>query len=280
VDPVPLGGLQREWEVLARGRLRLELRTWAAHQPSLARFETPDRLIGFLWDKRVASEEKDRVLLALLRLARRESSASRMVLQAMLPGLKTLAGAMLRRHPEHGDPALGREELWQVLFVEMSERIKTYPLERRPGSVAANLILDVKHAVLGEVQRARAAAGELPLDEPLEPDEQALRPRPGVDVEEPLRRAVQAKAITAADAELLLLVDVDGVALREAAERVGLSYNLARIRVQRARKRLLMFLRPWTQDLYVQVEPKRASDGPSSGAYAPEAITDTREQAG
>jgi len=277
---VPLVVLQREWEVLARGRLRLELRAWSAHEAVLARFETPDRLIGFLWDKRAPSEEKDQVLLALLRLARRESSASRIVLQAMLPGLKTLAAAMLRRHPEHGNPALGRAELWQVLFVEMLERIKTYPLERRPGSVAANLILDVKHAVLAEAQRARAAAGELPLDEPLEPDEQTLRSRPGVDVEEPLRRAVQAKAITAADAELLLLVGVDGVTLREAAGRVGLSYNLARIRIQRARKRLLMFLRPWTQDLYVQVEPKPASDAPSSGAYAPEAITDTQEQAG
>lgn len=266
--------------MLARGRLRRELRAWAADEPALARFESPDRLIGFLWDRRAASVEKDRVLLALLRLARQESSASRIVLQAMLPGLKTLAAAMLKRHPERGDPALEREELWQVLFVEMLERIKTYPLERRPGSVAANLILDVKHAVLAEAQRARAAAGELPLDEPLEPDEQALRPRPGVDVEEPLRRAVQAKAITAVDAELLLLVDVDGVALREAAGRVGLSYNLARIRIQRARKRLLMILRPWTQDLYVQVEPKPALDGPSSGAYAPEAITDTQEQAG
>lgn len=280
MDPVPLVALEREWEVLARGRLRLELRAWASREAVLARFETPDRLIGFLWDKRASSEEKDRVLLALLRLARRESSASRLVLQAMLPGLKTLAAAMLRRHPEHRDPALEREELWQVLFVEILERIKTYPLERRPGSVAANLILDVKHAVLAEAQRARAAAGELPLDAPLEPDEQALRSRPGVDVEEPLRRAVAAKAITAADAELLLLVEVDGVTLRDAARRVGLSYNLARIRIQRARKRLLMFLRPWTQDLYVQVEPKRASDGPSSGAYAPEAITDTQEQAG
>lgn len=280
MDPVPLVALQREWEVLARGRLRLELRNWAGREPSLARFEAPDRLLGFLWDRRVAPEEKDRVLLALLRLARRDSSASRVVLQAMLPGLKTLAAAMLKRHPEHCDPALGREELWQVLFVEMLERIKTYPLGRRPRKVAANLILDVKHAALPELQRARAAAGELPLEEPLEPDEYVLRPRPAVDVEEPLRRAVQAKAITAADAELLLLVEVDGVALRKAAQRLGMPYNTARIRVQRARKRLLMFLRPWTQDLYVQVEPKRASDGPSSGAYAPEAITDTEEQAG
>lgn len=275
-----LVALEREWVALARGRLRLELRAWAAREASLARFESPDRLIGFLWDKRVAPVEKDRVLLALLRLARHESSAGRVIMRAMLPGLKTVAAAMLKRHPEHGGPALEREELWQVLFVEMLERIKTYPLERRPARVAANLILDVKHGVLAEAQRARAVAGEVALDDPLELDERAFGQRPGVDVEEPLRRAVRAKAITAADAELLLLVDVDGVPLRKAAERLGVPYNAARIRVQRARKRLLMFLRPWTQTLYVQAEPKGALDRPSSGAYAPEVLEGTQEQAG
>ena len=280
MDPVPLVALQREWEVLARGRLRLELRAWAAQEASLSRFESPDRLIGFLWDKHVSPVEKDRVLLALLRLARRESSAGRVVLQAMLPGLKALAAVLLKRAPTGGDPALDREELWQVLFVAMLERIRAYPVERRPRKVAANLILDVEHVVLAEVQRARTAAGELPLEESLEPEEAALRSRPGVDVEEPLRRAVAAKAITSADAELLLLVDVDGMPLREAAGRLGISYNLARIRVQRARKRLLMFLRPWTQTFNTEVEPKPALDRPSSGAYAPEALTDTQEQAG
>ena len=145
--------------------------------------------------------------------------------------------------------------------------------------MAANLIGDVKHVASAERKRARKALRAIP-EEPLEPDEAALWSRPGVDVEAPLRRAVAAKALTAADAELLLLIEVDGLGLREAAERLGLPYNTARIRVQRARKRLLMFLRPWTQDLYVQAEPKRASDAPSSGAYAPEELEDTQEQAG
>lgn len=66
--------------MLARGRLRLELRAWAAYEASLSRFESPHRLIGFLWDNRAAPVEKDRVLLALLRLVRRESSAGQIVL--------------------------------------------------------------------------------------------------------------------------------------------------------------------------------------------------------
>jgi DNA-directed RNA polymerase specialized sigma24 family protein len=280
VDLVPLVALQREWEVLASGRLRLELRAWAAHEAALARFEAPDRLIRFLWDRRVAPAEKDAVLLALLRLARTEGLAAWVVLQAMLPGLKALARPLLKRGPNGEEPVLDREAVWELLFVEMLGRIKTYPLERRPGKVAANLLGDVRHAASAELKRARSGLEELPEEEPLELDEAALWSRPGVDVEGPLRRAVAAKAITATDAELLLLVEVDGLGLRESAERLGLPYNTARIRVQRARKRLLMFLRPWTQDLYVQAEPKRASHAPSSGAYAPEELEDTQEQAG
>jgi len=279
VDPVPLVALEREWALLAQGRLRLALRAWGRHEPSLARFESPDRLITFLWNRRVPPVEKDAVLLALLRLAGTEELASRVVLQAMLPGLKALARPLLRRGPNGEEPVLDREAVWELLFLEMLGRIKTYPLERRPCKVAANLIGDVKHAAYEELDRARNGLEELPEEEPLEPDT-VLRPRPGVDVEAPLRRAVAAKAITAADAELLLLIEVDGLGLREAAERLGVPYNVARIRVQRARKRLLMFLRPWTQDLYVQAEPKRASDAPSSGAYAPEELEDTQEQAG
>ena len=278
MDPVPLLALEREWEALSRSRLRLALRAWASCEAALGRFETPDRLIRFLWDRRAAPAEKDAVLLALLRLARMEELAGRVVLQAMLPGLKRLAGVLLKRGPNGEEPVLDREAVWELLFLEMLGRIKTYPLERRPGKVAANLIGDVKHAAYEELDRARHDLEEVPED-PLEP-ELLLRPRPGVDVEEPLRRAVAAKAITAVDAELLLLIEVDGLGLREAAGRLGLTYNLARIRIQRARKRLLMFLRPWTQDLYVQVEPKRASDGPSSGAYAPEEFEDNEEQAG
>ncbi|MGH7189976.1 MAG: sigma factor-like helix-turn-helix DNA-binding protein [Acetobacteraceae bacterium] len=281
MDPVPLVGLDREWALLARGRLRLELRSWAEREPALVRFDAPDRLICFLWDKRASPVEKDRILAALLRLARTESSlAGRVVLQAMLPALKVLAAEFLRRDPDReGEPALGREELWQVLFVAMLQQIKTYPLDDRPRKIAANLRWDTKHAVLPELDRARSAHHDLPKDEPLEPVGESP-PYTAEDVEAPLRRAVAARAISQADADLLLWVDVDGMPLRAAAARLGISYNAAKHRRQRARRALLMFLRPWTRNLYVRDDPKGASDRPSSGAYAPEALEETAEQAG
>ncbi len=198
----------------------------------------------------------------------------------MLPALKVLAAEFLRRDPDReGEPALEREELWQVLFVSMLERIKTYPLDDRPRRIAANLRWDTKHVVLAELDRARVARHQLPREEPLEPVEESP-PSTAEDVEAPLRRAVAARAISEADADLLLWVDVDGVPLREAAVRLGVSYNAAKRRRQRARRALLMFLRPWTRNLYVRDDPKGGLDRPSSGAYAPEALEDTAEQVG
>jgi hypothetical protein len=142
VDPVPLVALEREWQTLVRGRLGMEFQRWRVEEAALVRFDDPDRLIAFLWDKQTSPIDKDRILAALLRLARTESSAARIVLQAMLPGLKALAAVFLKRHPDReSEPALERAELWQVLFVSMLERIKTYPLARRPGRIAANLVL-------------------------------------------------------------------------------------------------------------------------------------------
>jgi hypothetical protein len=54
-------------------------------------------------------------------------------------------------------------------------------LERRPRKVATTLILHVKRAAVAELKRARRGLEEIP-EEPLEPDEWALRPRPGADV--------------------------------------------------------------------------------------------------
>lgn len=280
MDAVPLVALEREWRMLVRGRLALEFRRWRVAEPALAGCAGPERVIAFLWDPGASPVVKDRVLAALLRLARSESSAGRMVLQAMLPGLKALASVLLKPHHDRaGESVVEREELWQLLFVAMLERIRTYPLERRPRKIAANLVLDVKHVTLAELQRTRSGFQELPRDEPLEPVAQSSR-FAAADVEEPMRRAVAAGAITAADEELLLQVDVDGMSLREAAARLGISYNAAKHRRQKARRELAMFLRPWTQDLYVQMDPEAASDRPSSGAYAPEEHEDTAEQTG
>lgn len=272
MDSVPLVALEREWKSLVQGRLADELRRWRLREPALSRFESPQRVLAFLWDWKASASEKDCVLLALLRLARTEELAGRVVLQAMMPALKALARGFLKRHPDsETEPALEREELWQVLFTAMLQQIKTYPLTARPRKVAANLRWDTHHAVTAEFDRARTALEkELPEAEPLEPFAEEEWVPPPEDVVLPLQRAVAARAINAAEARLILETEVEGVPLRLAAKRLGISYNAAKHRRRRAERRLLMFLRPWTQTLYVQDDPKRPLDRPSSDAYASE----------
>jgi DNA-directed RNA polymerase specialized sigma24 family protein len=282
-DLVSLVALEGEWESLVRGSLRLAFRRWRASELALRRFEDPRRLLAFLWNKKASPLEKDRVFLALLRLAHGgEALAGRVVLQAMLPALKAMAKEFLRRHPDlDSEPVFDREELWQVLFASMLEEINGYRLESRPRKVAANLRWDTYHAVVAEFYRARPAwEEELPVAEALEPlvEEEWVTPTLE-DVEAPLRRAVAAGAISEAEADLILQTHIEGVPLQVAAERLGISYNAAKHRRRRAVRRLLMFLRPWTQDLYVPMDPKRPLDRPSSGAYAPEEPDESAESA-
>jgi DNA-directed RNA polymerase specialized sigma24 family protein len=263
--------LEREWRALTAGRLREALRVWRRSEPALTRFSNPQQLVAFLWDERVSPLEKDLLLAALLRIAISDALAVRVVMQAMLPGLKGLASRLLHRSPERGGSVLEREELWQVLFCSLLERIASYPLERRPRKIAANLLLDTLHATVAVQKQESAARGLVPLadlreDELVSPEE-ALE---GADVEEPLRRAVAAGAITRSEAGLILETEVDGVALAEVAARLGVSYNAVKVRRQRAERRLLAFLNAEAEIPYIEMDPDGRSKRPSSGAYAPE----------
>jgi DNA-directed RNA polymerase specialized sigma24 family protein len=185
------------------------------------------------------------------------------LLQALLPGLKARASKLLRRQPERptDPPALERGELWQVLFVSLLERIQTYPLEKRPRKIASNLLWDVEHVTLGELERARTGLNELPKDEPLEV------PAPGevpADVEALIQDAVAAAAISAAEAELIAETYLEGVALGEVARRLGLPYNAVKVRRQNAVRGLLIFLNEQAEFPYLEVDPDSRRKRPTS----------------
>lgn len=247
MDPVPLAGLEREWRALVAGPLAVRFRSWRGTDPVLAGFSGPAAVIKFLRGPAPA-EAKDRALAGLLARAREEPLAGRVVLEALMPGLKRLVGRL-------GPSVVERDEVWQLVLAAAWERIRTYPLERRPRRIAANLLLDTLHAVLGELKRERhcqAELGETALEAPL----RGGRP---VDVEAVLARAVAAGVIKKDEAELILETEIDGVSLSELAKRDGFSYNALKIRRQRAEQRLLVFLG------YL-ADPKGRSKRPSSGA--------------
>jgi hypothetical protein len=99
--------LERESLALSRP-VSFRLLEWGARERALARFRSPDELIRFLlrpgpWAAR------DAVLAALLAQARVEPLAGRVVLAALLPGLKRIAEEVIL-------DARDREELWQLLL--------------------------------------------------------------------------------------------------------------------------------------------------------------------
>lgn len=223
----PIVQLEHEWPALASGTLRSRLRAWQADEPALARFSSPQLLVRFLQQYGADLDAKDAALAALLRRVHDDRAAGRLVLQALLPGLKRLAVRLVR------DPA-ERDECWAALLAAAWQQIVSYPLARRPKRVAANLLLDTLLTVRRE--RTQEAKQREPLCE-------APPPSTGsVNIEQPLRSAVGAGAITEAEAALIAETRIDGASLSALAEKRGLSYIALLMRRWRAERRLLLFL--------------------------------------
>lgn len=247
IDPVDQ--LDREWRQLSSGSLRSKLSEWAEHEPALAPFVDPATLIRFLrspgpWTVR------DALLRALLFRARVDPLAGRVVLEALLPGLKRVAERVIL-------DARDRDELWSLLLACAWERIRTYPLERRPSRIAANLLLDTRRKTLDEFLRERARTRFRPDDVKAPRARRGAaqqefpaallstvpsRPQAQGDVDALLGAAVEAGAISKYEAELIARTRIDGVALHELAAAAEVAYHTLNVRRIRAERRLLLFL--------------------------------------
>ena len=209
---------------LAGRRLAERLSCWGESEPALARFAgSPEQLLRFL--RTPPTPERDAVLCALLRQAKHDRLAGLIVLEALLPGLKALAGSILFEARES-------EELLALLLESAWERIVRYPVARRPGRVAANLLLDIRKQTLKRLAAQRPGS-TLPLTgrEPA--------PRESRDVELLLRDAVAAGALRWEDATLILETRIDGKPLQRLVAELGESYITVYKRRERAERRLL-----------------------------------------
>lgn len=122
--------LDAEWVRLARSvQARRAVARWASDHPALAGAADLDAIL----DRRREPSTSRAVLRSLAELAPEDTLAARALLQALLPGLMTLAGNIGRSDPDAVD------ELVSLAW----ERIRTYPAER-PGAVAANVLWDVR----------------------------------------------------------------------------------------------------------------------------------------
>lgn len=124
-----LAELDREWADLDRSPATTgALARWAQEEPALAGLGS----LTVVLEQRRSSREAE-VMAALARLAPADELAARTLLQALVPGLLKMATTRC------ADDPLAFDE-----FVSLAwERIRTYP-SMRPGSVAANVIWDVR----------------------------------------------------------------------------------------------------------------------------------------
>jgi hypothetical protein len=214
--------LDREWAVLVVSPgIRSTLRRWS-DDPVLAKYADLGALIRALRRGARDPEHTNEILAALIRRAVVDDLAARTLLQALIPGLfnvtRRLGGAVID------------EELEAQVLTEAFDRIRNYPLERRPRAIAANVIQDV----FGRVCRARSRAQNQVADAaPLEPSLD-----PSVEICELVEDALRAGHLRRCDADLLLSVAVGHDTLTGRAQREGVTYQAMHERWRRARNRL------------------------------------------
>ena len=145
--------LDRNWTILAssaEGRAAVE--RWHG-LPQLAA-EDLNELVNRIWQ--ASKADADRACAALAARAPADAPAARVLLQVLRPGLRNLGRRL----------ALGGsfEDVDQELLAIAWERIRTYPIERRPAAIAANVLLDVrKRYVRDRLHSARSR--NVPLED-------------------------------------------------------------------------------------------------------------------
>lgn len=194
--------LDREWVRINRSaEVRLTLQRWAEREEALVGVHDLEEVLERRLDPQLAHS----VLAALGRLAPADPLAARTLLQAMLPGLVRMAA----------DHASGDCDALDHLVALAWERIITYP-RTRPGSVAANVLWDVRKRY-----RRERAVPEVPFED-IEPaghpsvdsaEEVAMRHSIVAEVVEAQRRGVISPAALA----LVLRTRMGGELLHEVA---------------------------------------------------------------
>jgi hypothetical protein len=232
--PTMFALLESEWTELAPTPVPAGWRQDAA----LASHRTLADLVA-VTERRGDPAGSDRVLAALARRAsdtQADALAARTLLQMLLPGAKALA----RRLQWLGDAGERAADVIACLY----EQIRTYPYQRRPARIAANLLCDTRQRLLRAAfaSRAGAARGGQPVEVsieslaeqgvPLEPP--AADPSSGEELLALLSWAVRCGHLTGAQARLIGQSRIAGSSCEELGAAAGLGAHSLRRRRQRA----------------------------------------------
>jgi hypothetical protein len=189
--------LEQEWVRLRVDRVAarrlVEVRAVAGGARTLADVE--------VFVRRAGHEEADVVLLALVRRAvAGDDLAARVLLQLLLPGTRNLA----RRWWALGD----HEERAAAAVTAVYQRIRAYPIARRPGRVAANILMDAARELRRAVPRMTVTLAADPVFRDRHDDRDAggasaPSSHAAMELVEVLRDAVDDGVLARDDAELI-----------------------------------------------------------------------------
>ena len=141
--------LVEEWSMMSRGNHNLRrINGWGLPGTPLDNLD--DVLVRAGFGTGITDSIGDQYLLLLVRRAAHDELAARIVLQRILPPL--LAIARRRGRIVRG----GIDEALTETLSHAWELIRTYPVERRPAKIAANLVRDAEYFAFVRDSRKRA----------------------------------------------------------------------------------------------------------------------------
>ncbi|HLU43555.1 MAG TPA: hypothetical protein VKZ67_00815 [Natronosporangium sp.] len=210
--------LDIEWQQLVTSPATARtLAEWSTHEPDLAGYPDLEALRTAIHD-RTDLETSDRLLAALTRLAavtgRDDRLAARVVLQMMIPGAVRLAQRLTTMI---GDPAASEA----VVFAELTILIRTYPWQRRPRRIAANLLLDCRQRLIRGHHRVRpeVCAGLVIHDPAAATEDQHGQ----LDLDDLLWWARREGILNKLEAQLLVASHVADIPMNQLVRRLGRS---------------------------------------------------------
>ena len=145
-DPITL--LQREWSRLTYCQQTLDrVNEWRLVDRRLHSLDELLCLAGYHGAKH--DEQADRVLAEIVRRARNDQLAARIVLQRVFPPMLAIARRRGRIR------TLGFDYAFSLVLSHAWEVIRTYPIERRPAKIAANIVRDIEYFAFVRRERKR-----------------------------------------------------------------------------------------------------------------------------
>jgi hypothetical protein len=177
--------------------------------------------------------DADAILLALVTrvIDRGDDLAARVLLQLLLPGTRNLA----RRWWALGD----HDERAAAAVSAVYDRIRTYPLARRPGRVAANVLLDASRQLRRSVPRVTTHASEdLGLHLHARDTEPTATNHASLELADALTDAVDDGIIDLRDARIIAQSRIGGQRIADIAARHQVGARTLWDRRHRAEQRL------------------------------------------